>query len=154
MRNDSITNVDRQKKGTTANERSFQYLPTVGGSRTHDPLLRRQLLYPTELRRRDLVQGGTNINKKAGYVNHPTPKILAKHIIDHHTLLGYTTKGGRYFFRSVSEALSSLWRILFRENTVPLKRIHFLQIHSVTCTLRPCVNGGKVDTSNTPIRRF
>ena len=26
------------------------FFHTVGGSRTHDPLLRRQLLYPTELR--------------------------------------------------------------------------------------------------------
>ena len=34
------------KKGSL----SGAFFHTVGGSRTHDPLLRRQLLYPTELR--------------------------------------------------------------------------------------------------------
>ena len=48
-------------------------LSTVGGSRTHDPLLRRQLLYPTELRRRDLVQGGSNIAKNSVCVKPSIP---------------------------------------------------------------------------------
>ena len=41
------------------------FFRTRGGSRTHDPLLRRQLLYPTEL----LERAGANIKKNTDFCN-------------------------------------------------------------------------------------
>ena len=71
----------RSHKGT-----SFH---TVGGSRTHDPLLRRQLLYPTELRRHLWAHNIANylffrqilhLPKKTSPKNYGLPLPFSKHL--------------------------------------------------------------------------